>query len=292
MPESHWTHNPQADVVCPSDIVFGLTRHTTDDGNRRDELRPGPASHGLDGLPAPGVLFLLADTVVGGPCVRIVHPTEVIVTSSLHIELFSRPFAEHPVVAGFGGQPSRYQGGAVSASIVRSGDLDVASVSGRFAVLPNSERAAGAIGDLAPPADFDFEQFNGSVLHTLGGRVLGRTADTLTMSFLAHPELANERLGLHGGCAALMGERACDDLIRSVAADGYDVQAVTMNAVFFRPIPADGGELKCIATVQHSGRQLIAAQAVMYTQSGKPAIVVDVIAGGVVGAPQAEPARP
>ncbi|CAB4813527.1 unannotated protein [freshwater metagenome] len=56
-----------------------------------------------------------------------------------------------------------------------------------------------------------------------------------------------------------------------------------MNAVFFRPIPADGGELKCIATVQHSGRQLIAAQAVMFTQSGKPAIVVDVIAGGVVG---------
>jgi len=282
MREITWMDNPQANVVCPCDVLFGLTRHPTDDGNRWTELRPGPAAHGDDGLPAPGLLFLLADTVVGGPCVRIVEPNEVIVTSSLHIELYSRPFDGHPMVAGLGGLTTRYHGGATSASTVASGDVPVAAVSGRFAVLPNDMRAAGAIGDLEPhPVPFDFDRFTGPVLDTLGARIVDRDRDRLSMTFLARPELANERLGLHGGCAALMGERACHDLMQSVAAEGYELRTATMNAVFFRPIPADDGELTCVATVQHAGRQLVAAQATLYTQGGKPAVVVDVMAGGV-----------
>ena len=46
----------------------------------------------------------------------------------------------------------------------------------------------------------------------------------MTMSFMARKELANERLGLHGATAAMMGERACDALLRSVGADGYELQ--------------------------------------------------------------------
>ena len=282
MSDLTWMDNPQATVVCPSDVLFGLTRESTADGNRRNMLRPGPVSHGDDGLPAPGVLFLLADAVVGGPCVRVVAPTEVIVTSSLHLELYSRPFDGHHTVAGVGGLATRYHGGTISASTMMSGDVPVAAVSGRFVALPNDTRAAGAIGDLEPnPVPFDFTQFSGPVLDTLGARVIDGDATRLTMSFLARPEVANERLGLHGGVAALMGERACYRMLQAAAAPGYELRVATMNAAYFRPIPADGGELRCVATVQHAGRQLVAVQATLYTQAGKPAVVVDVTAGGV-----------
>ena len=290
MSEPGWMQNVQAHAVCPTDDLFTLERGPMTDGRRRLDLSPGPAAHGADGLPAPGLLFLLADSVIGSACVWSLDPHEVVVTSSLHVEVHLRPWAAHRSVGGTGGEAHRYHGGIASSGTVHDGDgRVVASVSGRFALFTVGERQGGNVAeppsDTAvvdePPAADPHPLLGSEVYRTLGTRFVELGPDHLTLTFTARPVLANERHGLHGGSGALMGERACDALIRAVAAPDREILPVTMSVAFLRPIPADGSTVSCTARLEHLGRQLVAVQSVLHTPAGKPAVVVDVVAAGV-----------
>ena len=278
--------SPQHEVVCPADAVFGMVRVTTAEGLPRTELRPGVASHGADGLPAPGLLFLLADSTVGGACVRILDANEVVVTSSLDIEIHSTPFASSDTVSGTGGAAFRYHGGAASAATLTSNANVVASVSGRFAVLELGARG-GANVTASPVADAGslpaapLRPTRSAIDETLGANVTSADGDAMLLTFVASPDLANERQGLHGGCGALMGERACDALMRSVVPAHMHFEPVSMHADFFRPIAADGSIISCATRVVHAGSRLIAAQATLMTPAGRPAVLVDIVFAGV-----------
>lgn len=278
--------SPQHEVVCPADAVFGMVRVTTADGLRRTELRPGVASHGADGLPAPGLLFLLADSTVGGACVRILEANEVVVTSSLNIEIRSTPFANSDTVAGTGGAASRYYGGAASAATLTSNGDVVASVSGRFSVLELGARGGANVtatpdADARPGPTVASRPMHSPIDETLGADVTSVDGDAMLLTFVASPDLANERQGLHGGCGALMGERACHALMRSVVPAPTDFKPVSMHADFFRPIAADGSTISCATRVVHAGSRLVAAQATLMTPAGRPAVLVDIVFAGV-----------
>lgn len=290
MSEPSWKRNVQASAQCPTDDLFTLTRRPVSSDRNGLDLSPGPVAHGADGLPAPGLLFLLADSVIGSACVWSLDPHEVIVTSSLHVEVHARPWADHGRVGGVGGEAFRYHGGIASSGTVSdaAGGV-VASVSGRFAVFSVGERQGGNVADPTDTATIADDEpttdphplLASEVYRTLGTRFVELEPDRLTLTFTARPVLANERHGLHGGSGALMGERACDALLRAVAPSDRDVRPVTMSAAFLRPIPADGSTVTCTARVEHLGRQLLAVQSVLHTPAGKPAVVVDVVAAGV-----------
>ena len=169
----------------------------------------------------------------------------------------------------------------------------VATVSGRFAVLDLGTRGAGNIAadatlvaaadDERPASDWyqPHALIDSPVYRTLGTRVVESTANHLVLTFTAGPELANERRGIHGGIGALMGERAIDAVIRSLGRTGVDLRPITMSVAFLRPIPADHSTVLCTARIEHAGRRLVVAQAEVLTPDGKPAVVVDVVSGGV-----------
>ena len=282
----------QANVVCPADTVFGVQRHHREDGSRWFTLQPGPRTLGFDGHPAPGLLFIAGDMSVGHGAMSTVGSREVIVTTSMHLELHTRPFEDGTPLEVLPSTGHRYHGGAAGVGSLRSGTGVTASVTGRFAILSLGTRAAGNIADtptdVAPnddtPAEAAHEPhplIDAPIYRTLGTRVVEAGEREVTLAYCAAPELANERRGVHGGVGALMGERACDTLLRTVARPGIDLRPVTMSTAFLRPLAADHSTVQCVARVEHAGRQLVVVQATLHTADGKPAVVVDLVAAGV-----------
>jgi uncharacterized protein (TIGR00369 family) len=278
--------------VCPTDDLFGLTFHELGGGSadgpgaaRGCRLTPTPAGFAADGLAPAGLLFLVADGTIGGAVFQVVRPGEVIVTTNLHLEILARPFDGHRAVTGIGGPAARYGSGASATGTMTDERGPVAAVSGRFAVLDLGSRAAGSI-----EADVDDDAGPGGLSHrpptpsgsgmddTLGARILGIGDGTIRVAYMAAPWLANERDGLHGGCGALMGERAADALLRAIAPPGASFHPVSISATYVRPIPADGSEVICTATAVHVGRSVASVRSVLATPAGKPSVVVDVVA--------------
>jgi acyl-coenzyme A thioesterase PaaI-like protein len=234
------------------------------------------------------VLFLLADSTTGCRCIEAISAHDVVVTAALQIIVHASPFSAGVPVIGWPGSTALRQGTGSTQVVLGCGDHIVAGMSGHFTVFHAESRTGGRIASTSP-ADRaavgleDLGPLTAPIDVTLGARLIERGERTVAFAVDARPGLGNERGGMRGGVGALIGERACAELSRLVAPLSMTYEPVELRAAFFRPIPADGSNVRCIARVERLGRRLAATQSVLLIAPGAPAVVVDVLAAGVAG---------
>lgn len=277
----HRTENP----FTPADSWIGVKQEFLDGGRLRVRLEPTGHCEWRPGVAAPGALYVLVDAVLGWEALLAVAPDEFIVTSNLHLD-FVAPVAmgtvlliDRIVVVAV-----RDHGVLVRADILDEQDRRIALTTARFAIVSKNSRNAGTVGqertaDVAgsglprtPDRPVDGNAVSGLFDLRLLDTVTG-DADTFRYAALARPELSNERGGLHGGVAAMLGEHAAAHALSQLR-PGSDYRSVEGRAVFLRPVPARGGLVECVVRVLHHGqRQAIITTSVLDDQ-GRVAVEV------------------
>ena len=260
--------------------LFGVTAAADPDGCTVELVVPPTARDGDGALPT-GALAVLADHALGRRLSEVLEPDERMVTSHMHLEIVRPPQPGVDRYVGEAQEVHRVPGSGFSRGSIRdaNGAL-VALISARFALIPAGDMQGGAVLDqraasidpseATPPT----QPWSGVPVHQLLGTRMRRESEgQVEVDFLAAPELANERSGLHGGVGALMGERAAALALQGRAA----FRPVELRIVFLRPVPAVGQRVRADAEIIFLGRTTATTSARLYRADGKVAVQVDAV---------------
>jgi uncharacterized protein (TIGR00369 family) len=278
-------------MSTPAEETVGVVSTLREDGTLASYLRPLEECVEESGDIAAGVLFVLADTLLGHVGIRRLPPDRFMVTSNLHLDLVARPARSGGNVVGAASVDAVDDFGVLCRSDLHdaAGRL-IAVTTGRFAVVAQDSRHAGTVTSEAarlPPvpraADTEAPASASAIHRLLGLRPVHRDGPTFQFAMTARPELSNERGGLHGGVGALVGEQAAGFALRTALPEGGRMRPVDIRACFFRPVEASGTTIACTAEVLHVGRRLAAARARVATADGRLAVLVDVLYAPVGG---------
>ena len=260
--------------------LFGVVAATAPQ-DRSVTLVVPPAVRDEDGALPTGALAVLADHALGRRLSEVLEPDERMVTSHMHLEIVRPPQPGTDRYIGEAQEIHRVTGSGFSRGSIHDADGSlVALISARFALFPADDLQGGAVLDQrAAPVDPSDETFppqpwsNAPVDQLLGTRMRTESEGRVALDFLAAPELANERSGLHGGVGALMGERAAALALQRGAA----FAPVELRIVFLRPVPAVGQRLRADAELLFLGRTTATTTARLYRADGKVAVQVDTV---------------
>lgn len=229
------------------------------------------ALHNPDGTLPPAVLGLLADGCLGVTLVRAAPAGIGMVTAHLHLE-FTRAV---PAGLSYASCTARLRAldasyGLAEGTITDEGGqlLAAATLGGVLVPAPAAASSSPSGTTAPPPAE------RPDVDRLLGTAAYSVEEHRAEVTFCASPILANIFGMVHGGMGALMGART----IELAVAAGYGsgtFRMADLRAVFPRSVPADGGDVRCAATVLHRGRRLVVARAELLGPDGRVAVTVD-----------------
>ena len=273
--------HPQQSVETPAEHLFGVVK--TDWDTLTVVQTSPPAILDDDGALPAGVLCLLLDHVIGSAISTYLDEHQRMVTSHMHLE-FLRPIepGAGPIVGRIGEvdlvPSSAFCTGTAS---LPSGEL-VSRYSARFAVFSGGEQGGGVVTDEVPPPQPTEppvpHEWTASPIHqVLGTQVLSSEPGRVRLTVRAGAHLANERDGVHGGVGGVIGERACELAIRSLAGSGHRYRPAEMRVLFVRPIAASGTDIAVEAEVGFLGRTTATTTARIYRPDGKLAVQVDAV---------------
>ena len=83
------------------------------------------------------------------------------------------------------------------------------------------------------------------------------------------PHLLNPLGSIHGGLALTLIDSAAGCAVHTELAPGQGYATVETKVNFVRPIPADGGTIRCEGQVLSRGRQIASAEAYLKSAEGK-----------------------
>jgi uncharacterized protein (TIGR00369 family) len=277
------TRHPQEFADQPAHRLLGIEDRVLDDGTITRVLRTNEASFELDGTLVAGVLCVLGDSVLGGAAVQAADPDKRMVTTNLHLDLTGLPRPEGEVT-GRGKICAVTDDAVLVYADLASASGSLAHATARFAMLPVTSRAAGAVSS---PVDRPVQAstkgspegnpiVGGSpIVDLLGLRVLSAGHNGATLSMLIHAELCNERGGLHGGIGALLGEQTSGLALRAVLPEGSAVRPLEVRVVFLRPIGMDPRPAICTASVVHAGRRFASTRSELFAPNGERSVLID-----------------
>ena len=260
--------------------LFGVTAAADPDGCTVELVVPPTARDGDGALPT-GALAVLADHALGRRLSEVLEPDERMVTSHMHLEIVRPPQPGVDRYVGEAQEVHRVPGSGFSRGSIRDANGAVVPlISARFTLIPAGDVHGGAVLDrraasidpseATPPT----QPWSRVPVHQLLGTRMRRESEgQVEVDFLAAPELANERSGLHGGVGALMGERAAALALQGRAA----FRPVELRIVFLRPVPAVGQRVRADAEIIFLGRTTATTSARLYRADGKVAVQVDAV---------------
>ncbi|WP_329410589.1 PaaI family thioesterase [Nocardia vinacea] len=267
----------------PADSWIGVRQEILDERRSRFRLEPTVHCEWRRDVAAPGALYVLADAALGWEALHAVGRDEFVVTSNLHLD-FATPVAMdstllidqvHVVAVSD-------HGVLVVADIVDEPGRRVALATARFAIVAKNSKNAGPVGQEQAGAGSGLQRTrnrsdDGNAVSELFDLRLLATAtgdaDTFTYAVLARPELRNDRGGMHGGVAAMLGEHAAAHALSELRS-GSNYRSVESRAVFVRPVPAHGGVLECTVRVLHHGRRQAIITTSLLDDRGRVAVEV------------------
>ena len=271
--------HPQQSVETPAELLFGVGKT---DWETLSVVQSCPPQI-LDecGALPPGVLCLLLDHVIGSSISTYLEHHQRMVTSHMHLEFLRRLTPDVTSVTGRIGEVDLVPGSAfcTGTASLPSGEL-LSRYSARFAVFSGGEQGGGVVTDEVPPplptAPPVPHEWTASPIHqVLGTQVIDGDKGRLRLTFRAGEQLANERAGIHGGVGGVVGERACELAIRSLAGGDHRYRPAELRVLFVRPIAASGTDLAVDTEVGFFGRTTATATARIYRPDGKLAVQVD-----------------
>jgi uncharacterized protein (TIGR00369 family) len=168
---------------------------------------------------------------------------------------------------------------ATGTASTRDGAL-LARFSSRFVVFGGGEQGGGVVTEaipapLATDPPVQHEWTTSPIHQLLGTQVVEIDKGRVRLTVRADKHLANERDGIHGGVGGIIGDRAAELALRSIAGDGHRYRPVEMRVLFVRPIAASGTDLAVDAEVGFFGRTTATTTARLYRPDGKLAVQVD-----------------
>jgi acyl-coenzyme A thioesterase PaaI-like protein len=258
----------------PARIVCGLDDPLKSDNLLTGTMRISRAVREPGGTLVPGALAVLADSCLGMALLESVEKPTAMVTSHLHIEFMrqvpcettdlSCTAAVRCVDGSFGLTDGSIDDGA-------GNPLARATLGGVFVALPESvpeRRATGMPHSTTPGTTYS------DIDALLGTDVVHLSPTDAVVEFHLGEQLSNLFRNVHGGMGALMGARVIDLVVHRSAAL-RELRLADIRAVFPKPIPANGGQARCIVSVAHRGRRLTVARAEVHAPDGRLAIMVD-----------------
>jgi len=109
----------------------------------------------------------------------------------------------------------------------------------------------------------------GPIALLLGVVVVEADEGSATTAMPAHEWLCTAQARVYGGVTALMAHDAMALAVHSTLPKATSYATLDLTVNFVRPIPADGGELRCRARVFHRGRTFAVAGAEVLNADGK-----------------------
>lgn len=276
----------QATGVVPAAATFLLTT-VRDAAGHTLEVHQGVPAYTVDhrGALSIGALCLLVDHSLGGAAMSRIHADERMVTSHMHLEIVAEPTPEMRSFRGTADEVHLAPGSAFIRGRVTADDGTlVALSSSRFALFDSSRAQGGNVAPVAPSMvavaapSMSAATDLAPVDELLGLSLVARRTNGVDVSFLATPELGNERSGLHGGVGALMAERAAHLALR-LGDDTSPVpfRPVEMRIAFLRPIAADGGSVAGTAEVTFRGATTATTTTRIHRPDGKVSVQLDAV---------------
>jgi acyl-coenzyme A thioesterase PaaI-like protein len=110
----------------------------------------------------------------------------------------------------------------------------------------------------------------------------GREGNLLDLVAGSRPELANDRGGLHGGVAGLLGQHVALVALGVVRPD-VEYRCVESRAVYLRPVPSSGAGIRCQVRVLHHGRRQAVVQTSLLDSRGNVAVEVGAVFAQAAG---------
>ena len=110
---------------------------------------------------------------------------------------------------------------------------------------------------------------NGPISLLLGHILVEADEGTATIAMPAHQWLCNAQANVYGGATAYMAHDTIAAAVQTTLPKATSHATLDLTVNFVRPIPADGGELRCRARVFHRGRTFAVAGAEVLNADGK-----------------------
>mgnify|MGYP006274669175 CR=1 FL=1 len=273
--------HPQRSADTEAERVFGIEKF---DWERRVVVqRCVPQVLDDNGALPSGALCLLIDHTVGSTISTHLEHHERMVTSHMHIE-FLHPL--RPGLEALVGQCTALDlvpGSAFASGTASTpGGLLIARFSARFALFSSGEQGGGVVNDAVPveqplSAPAPHEWTTSPVHQILGTEVLQVADGRVRLTMRATRELSNERDGVHGGAGGVMGDRAGELALRTLAGPNHTYRPAETRVLFVRPIAASGAAINVDAEVTFFGRTTATTTARVWRPDGKLAIQVDAV---------------
>lgn len=271
--------HPQRNADTEAERVFGVEKFDWERRSVTQRCVPNVLDD-LGTLPA-GALCLLIDHTIGSSISEHLDEHERMVTSHMHLE-FVRPLT--PYTTSLVGRCTALDivpGSAFATGTASTPDgVLVARFSSRFALFADGEQGGGVVSETAsvapattPPAPHEWTI---SPIHrVLGTEITEIGNGRIRMTMRASRALSNERDGVHGGAGGVMGERASELALRTLAGAHHGYQPVEVRVLFVRPIAASGAAITVDGEVTFLGRTTATTTARVWRPDGKIAIQVD-----------------
>ena len=220
---------------------------------------------------AHGALGVLADAALGQAVRSLTGDDDRVVTTHLHLA-FLRPLdpGDERYVARCSAAlaPDRHSGSAWGEVSTSAGVVVArANLASALGVGPTETAATACTPPAASP-----RRNSGPVDILVGRQVISVGVEGAEATFNADPLFLNGAGAVHGGFGFLFGERLFESVVATIDSAR---RLADLRAVFLRPIPADGGTVRAVATTIHRGRRLVALHGTIEDQRGRPAVVVD-----------------
>ena len=91
----------------------------------------------------------------------------------------------------------------------------------------------------------------------------------VAMSLLTQPDFANMVGSLQGGVYATMLDMAMGCSVHSTLEVGSSYATLSLNVNYVRPVPVNGEQLHCVATVVNRGNRIATADGKIHDSRGK-----------------------
>lgn len=249
----------------------GLHELSARRGRVQHELVIPPSLRHRDGRAADGLLAILADSALGDAIISAVEPPASMVTSHLHLDLWSRIPVNARSITCVATLDHHDQRVASSHGTLRadSGEAIGSATFGGVITASLGEPVSGVM-----PAVCAGPSSHRSVEEELRLRVEHNERGAVRAVVEASPTFANTRQAIHGGWVGLIGEQLLNQLVR---ADGLEPgwQLTALRVAFIRATAANGEDVLGEAEIVHHGRTMRVGRAVLRNDAGKPAAWFD-----------------
>ena len=254
----------------PARATAGVEAQMHGDGESMETMVVQSALTEPGGALAHGALGVLADAALGQAVRSLTGDDDRVVTTHLHLVFLRQldPGDERYVARGNAALAPDGHSGAARGEVSTSAGIVVAraNLTSALGVGPTETSAtAGPPPSASPRRD-------GAVDILVGRQLIRVGTEGAEATFNADPSFLNGAGAVHGGFGFLFGERLFESVVATIDPER---RLADLRAVFLRPIPADGGTVRAVATTIHRGRRLAVLHGTIEDQRGRPAVVVD-----------------